>query len=191
MTAPRAVTDLLHDAAAGRREALDSLLPLVYEEMRRLAARALRRERPGHTLRATALAHEAYLRLVDQREVRWQNRAHFLGVAAQAIRRILIDYAREQKRLKRGAGREKILLDDVDVPFMPPSVDILALDEALGRLAGMDPRQAQIVELRFFGGLTVEETAEVLQVSPGTVAREWTHAKAWLHAVLSGGYADE
>jgi RNA polymerase sigma factor (TIGR02999 family) len=181
------VTGLLEDLAAGRREALDELLPLVYHDLRRLAARALRRERPGHTLQATALAHEAYLRLVDQRVARWQNRAHFLAVAAQAIRRILVDHARQHGRVKRGGGQERVSVEDASVAAPARPVDLLALDDALGRLAVLDPRQARLVELRFFGGLSVEETAEVLDVSPGTVAREWTHAKAWLHDALTHG----
>jgi RNA polymerase sigma factor (TIGR02999 family) len=181
------VTLLLDELSAGRREALDELLPLVYHDLRRLAARALRRERRGHTLQATALAHEAYLRLVDQRAARWQNRAHFLAVAAQAMRRILVDHARRQGRAKRGGDRERVPVEDAALASEPRAVDLLALDEALGRLAALDARQARIVELRFFGGLSVEETAEVLGTSPGTVARDWTHAKAWLHDALSQG----
>jgi RNA polymerase sigma factor (TIGR02999 family) len=183
------VTALLSDVAAGRRGALDRLLPLVYDELRALAARALNRERPGHTLQATALAHEAYLRLVDQRETSWQNRAHFLAIASQAIRRILIDHARGRGRDKRGGRLEHVTLDVASAGVEAPSIDFLALDEALDRLSALDARQARIVELRFFGGLSVEETAAVLAISPATVAREWAHAKAWLHALLAPGDA--
>jgi RNA polymerase sigma factor (TIGR02999 family) len=187
----RAVTALLQEVSAGRREALDTLLPLVYGELRQIANRALRKERSNHTLQATAIVHEAYLKLVDQRETRWQNRAHFFAIAAQAIRRILIDYARDHGRLKRGGDRERVTLDDASAGLEPRSIDLLALDEALTRLAKVDARQAQIVELRFFGGLSVEETAEVIGMSAGTVAREWTYSKAWLHAALTGGVPDE
>jgi RNA polymerase sigma factor (TIGR02999 family) len=182
---PRAVTLLLGDLAAGKREALDELLPLVYAELRRCAARSLRRERPGHTLQATALANEAYLRLVDQRDARWQNRAHFLAIAAQAMRRILIDYAREHGRQKRGGGQERVPLDEISVGVDAGPVDLMALDEALDRLAALDGRQARIVELRYFGGMSVEEVAEALAISPSTVAREWSHARAWLRHALA------
>ncbi len=155
-------------------------MPLVYAELRSLARRYLRRERSDHTLQATALVHEAYLRLVDQRGVTWQNRAHFFGVAAQAMRRILVDHARRHHAAKRGGPAFKISLDDVVVAAQERSDDVLALDDALTRLTALDPRQGQIVELRVFSGLTVEETAEALGISPATVKREWMSAKAWL-----------
>ena len=182
---PGAITALLNDVTAGKRDAFDRLLPLVYDELRLRAARYLRRERPNHTLQATALVHESYLRLVDQREVRWQNRAHFFGVAAQAMRRILVDEARSRGRWKRGGGGRHVSLGQVEPESKGRSVDLLALDEALRRLAVRDARQARVVELRYFGGLTVEEAAEVIGVSEVTVRREWTMAKAWLRRELS------
>ena len=161
--------------------ALGELLPLVYAELRRLAAGYLRRERPGHTLQPTALVNEAYLRLVDQSHVHWQNRAHFLGVAAQMMRRILVDHARGQRAEKRGGEIQKLSLDEnIDVSG-ERAADLVALDEALERLAELDPQKSRIVELRFFGGLSVEETAEVLGVSAPTVKRQWRMAKAWLY----------
>jgi len=178
------VTELLRQWSSGRREALDELLPHLYAELRRLAASYLRRERPDHTLQPTALVNEAFLRLVDQRAVRWENRAHFFGIAAQAMRRILVDHARARAAGKRGDGHRAAPLDDALALTDAPNVDILALDEALTRLAGFDPQQSRIVELRFFGGLTLEETAQVLQISPATVGRDWTMAKAWLFAQL-------
>jgi RNA polymerase sigma factor (TIGR02999 family) len=178
------VTELLQQWGEGRQEALDQLLPRIYDELRKLAGSYLRRERRDHTLQPTALVHEAFLKLVDQRAVQWQNRAHFFGIAAQAMRRILVDHARAHGADKRGAGERKVSLDVVDVPGAMPSVDVLALDEALTRLAARDPQQSQVVELRFFGGLTMEETAEVMGTSPATVGREWTMAKAWLYAEL-------
>jgi len=177
------VTRLLLDLSNGRREATDELLPLVYAELRELAARLLRNERPDHTLQPTALVHEAYLRLVDQRVGTWENRAHFLGIAAQAMRRILVDHARRRGTAKRRGAR--VTLDDAVAPPTGPSVDLLEIDAALGRLAGLDARQARVVELRFFGGLTLEETAAVLGVGPATVKRDWTVARAWLHRELS------
>jgi RNA polymerase sigma factor (TIGR02999 family) len=173
------VTRLLQDVSAGQGDALDALLPLVYAEMRRRAASFLRRERRNHTLQATALVNEAYLRLVDQQQVRWQNRAHFFAIAAQAMRRILVDHARRRHRAKR----EGVIvpLDDVEPPAASRGVDLLALDEALDRLASRDRQQSRIVELRYFGGLSIEETAEVLGVSPATVKRDWAMARAWLH----------
>lgn len=180
------VTQLLQQWSAGRQEALDRLLPEIYAELRRLAASYLRRERPEHTLQPTALVHEAFLKLVDQRAVRWQNRAHFFGIAAQAMRRILVDHARAHTAAKRGAGETRVPLETAQLASAMPDIDILALDEALGRLAALDPQQSRVVELRFFGGLTMEETAEVLQISPATVGREWTLAKAWLYAELGG-----
>jgi RNA polymerase sigma factor (TIGR02999 family) len=159
---------------------MEELLPLVYQELRRLAAGYLRRERAGHTLQPTALVHEAYLRMVDQTQVRWQNRAHFFGVAAQMMRRILVDHARSQHAEKRGGDVQKLSLDEnIDVSGDRAS-ELVALDEALERLAEIDPQKSRVVELRFFGGLSVEETAEVLGVSAPTVKRHWRLAKAWL-----------
>src|SRR5262245_35090355 len=177
------VTELLQLWSEGRKDALDQLLPQIYAELRRLASSYLRRERPDHTLQATALVHEAFLKLVNQRTVRWQNRAHFFGIAAQAMRRILVDHARAHAAGKRGDGARRVSLDDALVLNMP-NVDLLALDEALSRLEALDPQQSRIVELRFFGGLTMNETAEVLHISPATVGREWTLARAWLYAEL-------
>ena len=167
------------------KEALDKLMPIVYDELRRQAARYLRRERAGHTLQTTALIHEAYMRLVDQRHVEWQNRAHFFGVAAQMMRRILVDHARTKKRVKRGGSDVKISLADATIPVEERDLDVIALDEALTRLAEIDEQQSRVVELRFFSGLTVEETAEVMGISPATVKRDWSMAKAWLHRELS------
>ena len=180
------VTQLLQQWSDGRQEALDRLLPQIYAELRRLASSYLRRERRDHTLQPTALVHEAFLKLVDQRAVRWQNRAHFFGIAAQAMRRILVDHARGHAADKRGAGAERVSLDDAQLAGAMPDIDILALDEVLTRLATLDPQQSRVVDLRFFGGLTMEETAEVLHISPATVGRDWTMAKAWLYAELSG-----
>jgi RNA polymerase sigma factor (TIGR02999 family) len=179
------VTQLLQQWSDGRQEALDRLLPEIYAELRRLASSYLRRERRDHTLQPTALVHEAFLKLVDQRAVRWQNRAHFFGIAAQAMRRILVDHARAHVADKRGAGGQRVLLDDAQLVGAMPDIDVLALDEVLTRLATFDPQQSRVVELRFFGGLTMEETAEVLHISPATVGREWTMAKAWLFAELN------
>ena len=175
------VTELLQKWSEGRQDALNQLLPLVHSELRRLARSYMRRERPDHTLQATALVNEAFLKLVDQRAVRWQNRAHFFGIAAQAMRRILVDHARAHVSGKRGAGDRAVPLDDSLVSTGMPSGDLLALDEALTRLATFDPQQSRVVEMRFFGGLTMEETAEALRISPATVGREWTMAKAWLY----------
>jgi RNA polymerase sigma-70 factor (ECF subfamily) len=179
------VTQLLNDWSEGKQAALDKLMPLIYQELRRLAHRYLSRERAGHTLQTTDLVHEAYLRLVDQRSVRWQNRAHFFGIAAQLMRRILVDRARHHRRVKRGGGALIVSLDQAAVVSRQPEVDLLALDEALTRLADVDERKARIVELRFFGGLSVEETAQFLKISAVTVMREWRMAKAWLHRELS------
>ncbi len=178
------VTQLLQQWSEGRQEALDRLLPQIYAELRRLAAGYLWHERRDHTLQATALVHEAFLKLVDQRAVRWQSRAHFFGIAAQAMRRILVDHARAHTAAKRGDGDRPLSLDDVVVSAAMPDAELLALHEVLTRLETIDPRQSQVVELRFFGGLTLEETAEVLHISPATVGREWTLAKAWLYAEL-------
>ena len=178
------VTRLLAELRKGDAQALDVLLPLVYSELRRQARRYLQRERPDHTLQATALVNEAYLKLVEQRNVHWQNRAHFLGVAAQAMRRILIDHARTHRRMKRGGAIPNVTLNEDLIAGEGRSIDLLALDEALHRLGSLDPRQAKVVELRYFGGLSVEESAEVLKVSPATIKRDWTMAKAWLHSEL-------
>lgn len=166
------------------RTALDQLVPVVYEELRRLAHRYLRNERTDHTIRTTDLVHEAYLNLVDQTRVNWQNRAHFLGVAAQAMRRILLMYARQRNALKRGGGQHRVPLTAVTLAAESPTDDLLALDEALKRLEELDASLGKIVELRYFGGLTLEETAEVIDRSPATVSREWRTAKAWLYRAL-------
>ena len=184
-TSAQSVTQLLVNWSHGDRDALEKLTPLVYQELRRLARRHLSHERADHTLQSTALVHEAYMRLIEQRDVHWQNRAHFFGVAAQLIRRILIDYARNRQASKRGAGACKLTLDEaLDAPVRR-DLDVVALDDALEDLARIDPRQSRIVELRFFTGLTVEETAEVLGVSTPTVNREWNAAKAWLFRELN------
>ena len=180
------ITELLVGYGRGDKEALDQLMPIVYEELRRQAARYLRREQAGHTLQTTALIHEAYVRLVDQRNVQWQNRAHFFGIAAQMMRRILVDHARGKRRAKRGGSDVKVSLADVAIPVKETDLDVVALDEALTRLAEIDEQQSRVVELRFFSGLTVEETAEVMHISPATVKRDWSMAKAWLHRELSG-----
>jgi RNA polymerase sigma factor (TIGR02999 family) len=168
------------------RQSVNSLLPVVYEELRRLAANYLRRERPGQTLQPTALVNEAYLRLLKDKPGRWQNRAHFCAIAAYSMRQILIERARARAAQKRGGARQRITLDERLLPGGEPSIDLLALDEALERLAAMDPEQARLVELRFFGGLTVEETAEEMKISPATVKRHWTIASAWLARELEG-----
>lgn len=165
---------------------LDALLPLVYAELRRLAAGYLRREKPGQTLQPTALVHEAYLRLMKDRPDRWQNRAHFCAIAAHSMRQILIERARARGAAKRGGARPRVTLDEALVAGNDRSIDLLALDEALERLAALDPEQARLVELRFFGGLTVEETADAMNISPATVKRHWTVAKAWLSRELEG-----
>lgn len=183
---PNNVTQLLMGWGKGDKEALDQLVPIVYDELRRQAARYLRHERVGHTLQTTALIHEAYVRLVDQNNVQWQNRAHFFGIAAQLMRRILVDHARTKKRAKRGGSDIRVSLSKVNVATKSQDLDVVALDEALERLAGIDEQQSRIVELRYFSGLTVEETAEVLAISPATVKRDWSMAKAWLHREISG-----
>ena len=179
------VTQLLVDWSNGQREALDRLLPLVYDELRKLADRYLRRERSDHTLQATALVHEAYLKLIDQRSVQWQNRAHFFGVAAQAMRRILVDHARVHNAAKRGSG-QKISLDEALVVSDERAAELIALDDAMKALEEFDPEKSRLVELRFFGGLSIEETAEVLGISTATVTREWRAAKAWLYQSVTG-----
>jgi RNA polymerase sigma factor (TIGR02999 family) len=176
---------MLIDWSGGDGEAPARLMPLVYEELRRLARQYLQRERPDHTLQATGLVHEAYIRLVDQTTTTWQNRAHFFGVAAQVMRRILVDYARSHRAAKRGGTLEKIAFDEARAPLAENSVNLIALDDALKDLLAFDPRQSQIVELRFFGGLTNEEIGEVLDVSSTTVKREWRMAKAWLRREIA------
>jgi RNA polymerase sigma factor (TIGR02999 family) len=175
------VTQLLAKWSGGDQAALEQLLPLVYGELRRLAAAYLRRERSNHTLQSTALVHEAFMRLVNQQDVQWKNRAHFFAIAAQMIRRILVDYARSQHAEKRGSGAVKLALDEaMAVPQAGADIDLLGLNDALDRLAEMDERQGRIVELRFFAGLSIEETAEVMNLSPASIKREWQTARAWL-----------
>ena len=168
------------------RQSVDSLLPIVYQELRRLAASYLRRERPGQTLQPTALVHEAYLRLMKDKPGRWQNRAHFCAIAAHSMRQILIERARARGAQKRGGVRQRVTLDDALVAGGERSIDLLALDQALDRLAAVDPDHARLVELRFFGGLTVDETAEAMDISPATVKRHWTIVCAWLARELEG-----
>ncbi len=185
-SAESAATALLIAWGAGDEEARERMLPLVYDELRRLAARYLRRERPGHTLQPTALVHEAYVRLIDQRQVDWSNRAQFIGLAAVMMRRILVNHARDRVADKRGAGAEHVPLTVAGDPMGAPEVDLLDLHDALDRLAGLDQRKAQIVELKFFGGLTIEEIAETVGISRATVEREWKFARAWLFSAISG-----
>jgi RNA polymerase sigma factor (TIGR02999 family) len=183
---PQRLTQLLVAWSDGDGAALDELFPLVYDELRQLARRRMRRERQGHTLRTTALVNDAYLRLVDQRQVRWQNRAHFFAIAAQMMRRILVDHARAKNYEKRGGGAAHVPLEEAAVLAEGRASEILALDEALRALAEIDPRRARVVELRYFGGLSNEEIAEVLKISPNTVTRDWNMARAWLYQELSG-----
>jgi RNA polymerase sigma factor (TIGR02999 family) len=175
------VTRLLLEWRDGNEGALTWLIPLVYDELRRLAASYMRRERPDHTLQPTALLNEAYLRLIDQTRVTWQGRAHFFGIAARMMRRILMDHARQHRAAKRGSGGRKLSLDAALEEPVRQDVDLIALDEALARLEELDPRQSQVVELRFFAGLEVVEVAEVMGISPATVKREWAIARVWLH----------
>ena len=182
---PQQVTQLLVAWGDGDQAARDELMPLVYEELHRLAHHCMSRERPGHTMQTSGLVNEAYLRLVDQRSIHWQNRAHFFGIAARLMRQVLVDYARRRHNAKRGGNAHRVSLDEAMVVSKERAADVMALDDALKSLAEFDPRQSQIVELRFFGGLSIEETAEVLKVSPGTVMRDWTLAKAWLRKVIS------
>jgi RNA polymerase sigma-70 factor, ECF subfamily len=181
------ITAMLHDwSSGGKQEVLDALLPLVYDELHRQAARFLRRERIGHTLQTTALIHETYLKLIDQRTVNWQNRAHFFGIAAQAMRRILVDYAKARHREKRGGADENLPLEAATLAVSGErEIDLEELDQALTRLAAMDKRQASIVELRYFGGLSIEETAESLRISTATVKNDWKSAKAWLYQEIT------
>jgi RNA polymerase sigma factor (TIGR02999 family) len=174
------VTQLLANWSQGDQGALDKLMPLVYGELRRLASSHLRRERSNHTLQSTALVHEAFMRLVNQQDVQWRNRAHFYAIAAQMIRRILVDYARSQHAEKRGSGAVKLALDDAMAVPQQADMDLLGLNDALHQLAELDARQSRIVELRFFAGLSIEETAEVMNLSPASIKREWNTARAWL-----------
>jgi RNA polymerase sigma factor (TIGR02999 family) len=190
MSSPREVTRLLVDWGNGDQEALDELIPLVYDELRRLARAYMRRESQDHTLQTSALVNEAYLRLIDQKSVKWQNRAHFFGVAAQLMRRILVNHARSRSRVKRG-GRTQIVSLDEQAIITKEVSEVIALDEALKNLAEMDPRKSQIVEMKFFGGLTTEEVAEVLKITSRTVEREWRKAKAWLNRAISKGATNE
>jgi len=187
---PHEITQLLLAWSKGDREALDRLFPLVYAELRRLAKSYMRKERAGHTLQTTALIHEAYLRLIDAGRVEWRNRAHFFGVAARAMRQILVEMARERGCQKRGGGARQIALDEAMTIGAGLDEDLVSLDEALGALAKFDARKAQVVEMRFFGGLTEEEVAAALDVSPETVRRDWRLARSWLRKKLSGGQND-
>jgi RNA polymerase sigma factor (TIGR02999 family) len=179
------VTKLLKAWSDGDQSAMDKLMPLVYDELHRLARQHMRRERPGHMLQTSALVNEAYLRLVDQTQVRWQNRAHFFGIAARLMRRILVDEARRRHRDKRGGQMIQIPLDEATSLPQEQAASLVALDDALKTLAAIDARQSEIVELRFFGGMSIEETAEFLHVSPGTVMRDWTFARAWLKKAVT------
>lgn len=181
MPSTQDVTQVLRELSAGRDTAPAKLMPLVYDELRKLAGGYLQGERTDHTLQATALVHEAYIRLVDWQNVTWQNRAHFFALAAQVMRRILVDHAREKHAQKRGGGITKLTLAEAVSFPQQREIDLVALDDALKELAEFDAVQSKIVELRFFGGLTIEETAEALRISPATIKREWTLAKAWLH----------
>ena len=181
----QSVTHLLQRWSDGDREAFDQLLPLVYGELRQMARRYMGQQPDGHTLQTTALIHEAYLRLVGQEEKRWENRAHFFGVAAQAMRHILVDYARARNTAKRGAEARAVSLDEAAIVSTERAVELVALDDALAELAQLSPRQTQVVELRYFGGLSVAETAEVLKISSDSVTRDWNQAKAWLYRTLN------
>jgi RNA polymerase sigma factor (TIGR02999 family) len=186
--APDKVTQLLRQASSGNRRALDEITPLVYDELRRRARARMVQERPGHTLQATALAHEVFLRLVDQDRVQWQDRAHFFAIASQAMRRILVDHARKKRAAKRGGSGTRVTFNEELATPVGNEVDVEVLNDALESLKVLDPRQSRIVELRFFGGLTEEEIAEVLGISIGTVKRDWRTARAWLsHELMSEG----
>ena len=186
MAASEGITQLLIDWGKGDQAALEKLMPLVYSELRRLAGNYLRRERAEHTLQPTALVNEAYLKLIDQRNAKWQNRAHFFGISAQLMRRILVDHARQHQAVKRGGSEQKrVSITTVEKLVKEPEVDLLALNEALDELARMDPQQSQIVELKFFGGLMIEEIAEVMGIGHATVERDWKMARAWLRRQLA------
>jgi RNA polymerase sigma-70 factor (ECF subfamily) len=190
-SSPHELTQLLIDWGNGSQDALEQLFPLVYEELRRMAHRYMRRERSGHTLQTTAVVHEAYLRLIDQKHVQWQNRAHFFAIAAQMMRRILITHAQSHAYAKRGGGTLKVSLDEAAVLSRERAGELITLDEALTSLTAIDPRRSQVVELRFFGGLSNEEIAKVLKISPNTVTRDWNVAKAWLYREMSKEQEDE
>lgn len=181
------ITQLLIAWGQGDQSAFDRLMPLVYEEMRKIARRYMVRQRPDHTLQTTALVNEAYLRLIDSSKVQWQNRAHFFAISAQLMRRILVDFARARTNLKRGGGAHKVVLDEALTISSEPGADLVALDDALTDLAAIDKRQSQIVELRYFGGLSEDEVAEVLGLSSRTVRRDWSLARAWLYRELNQG----
>lgn len=183
---PQEITQLLLTWSKGDKSALDQLIPLVYPELRRMARAYMNRENSGHTLQTSALINEAYLRLVNQQQIEWQDRAHFFAVSAQIMRHILVDHARRYRRNKRGRGAEHLALDEAAVVCDERAAELMALDDALTRLAVIDPRKSQIVELKFFGGLTVDETAEVMKLAPITIMREWRAAKAWLGREVSG-----
>jgi RNA polymerase sigma factor (TIGR02999 family) len=185
------ITQLLRQWQQGDSEALETLMPKVYSELKRLAGSYLRRERPDHTLQSAALVNEAYLRMVDQHQTYWQNKAHFFGIAAQMMRRILADYARSHNAAKRGAGVPVLELDEALAEAQTRSVDLMDLDEALQKLEKLDPQQGRIVELRFFGGLSIEDTANVLSISPATVKRDWAAARAWLFREIGARRAVE
>jgi RNA polymerase sigma factor (TIGR02999 family) len=183
--APKEVTQLLMAWSNGDQEALEKLVPLVYDELRRIARRYMEREPAGHTLQTTALVNEAYLRLIEQKAMKWQNRAHFFAISAQLMRRILVSMARARHANKRGGEARQVSLDEALVVSEERAAELVALDEAMNELAALDPRRSRVVELRYFGGLSVEETAEVLKISPETVMREWKRAKAWLYTELN------
>ena len=187
MSASEEVTQLLQNWSDGDEQALELLTPILYKELHRMAHRHMRHERPGHTLQTTALINEAYLRLIGWKNVRWQNRAQFFGVSAQLMRKILVDFARSRNYAKRGAGVRVIPLEEERSVAQGPAHDILALDDALQRLVAIDPRKSQIVELRFFGGMSLEETAEILKVSSRTIRREWELAKVWIAHEMNAG----
>jgi RNA polymerase sigma-70 factor (ECF subfamily) len=186
---PHEITQLLAEWSNGNQTALDKLYPLVYDELHKMANRYMKRERKDHTLQTTALINEAYVRMVDQKNVHWENRAHFFAISAQIMRRILIDHARRHHYAKRGGGALKVSLDETAIVAGDPASDMLLLDEALNRLAEMDPRRGRVVELRYFGGLNNEEIAGVLKISENTVTRDWNMARAWLYQELSGSVA--
>jgi len=187
MSSTHEVTELLTAWSGGDKAALDKLMPLIHQELRRIAHRYMSRERPGHTMQTTALVNEAYLKLVNREGVHWQNRAHFFAIASQLMRHILVDHARRHAYAKRGGGTQTISLDEAMVVSQERAAEVVALDDVLKQLAEIDPQQSRIVELRFFGGLTIEETAVVLSLSPATIKREWTSAKAWLYHELAKG----
>jgi RNA polymerase sigma factor (TIGR02999 family) len=188
---PHGITQLLKAWGNGEQEALEQLIPLIYSELHRLAHRYMEWERNAHTLQSTALVHEAYERLIDLKEVSWQNRAHFFGVSARLMRRVLVDYARSRRYSKRGGEWRQVPLNEAVAVFRDRRTDVVALDDALSTLAGIDPRKSRVVEMRFFGGLSIRETAEVLNVSPETVLRDWRLAKVWLLRELSQGKGNE